>query len=232
MVKPGVVSAPRILTLQHHELEHPGVYAETLRRAGAVLDVVRSFAGERCPPSLASYDGLIVMGGPMSVGDDARHPWLRDERRLIEAAIASDTPTLGVCLGSQLIAAVAGAPVARGPVPEIGWYRISPTPDAAGDPLFEDAAPFAALEWHRDAFPLPPRAVALAGSAQYPVQAFRLGRRVYGFLFHLEVDGAMVDRWCDAFAEGDRRLAGDVGPDFTGANRRAVTIAERLFLSA
>jgi GMP synthase-like glutamine amidotransferase len=232
MVKPGVVSTRRILALQHHELEHPAAYAETLRRAGAVVDVVRSFAGETCPPTLAPYDGLIVMGGPMSVGDDARYPWLRDERRLIEAAIATDTPTLGVCLGSQLIAAVAGAPVAPGPVPEIGWYRIRPTVDAVADRLFDDATPFAALEWHRDAFPLPPGAVALAASAHYPVQAFRLGRRVYGLLFHLEVDGAMVDRWCDAFADSDRRLAGDVAPDFADANRRAVRVAERLFLSA
>ena len=232
MVKPGAVSAPRILALQHHELEHPGAYAATLHRAGAEVEVVRSFAGDVCPRTLAPYDGLIVMGGPMSVGDDARYPWLRDERALIAAAIATDTPTLGVCLGSQLIAAVAGAPVAPGSAPEIGWYHISPTADAAADPLFADATPFAALEWHRDAFPLPRGAVALAASAQYPVQAFRLRRRVYGLLFHLEVDGAIVDRWCDAFADGDRRLGGDAAPDFTAANRRAVTIAERLFLSA
>jgi GMP synthase (glutamine-hydrolysing) len=230
VVKPGVVK--RILALQHHELEHPGVYADTLGSAGAAVDVVRSFAGDACPPSLVPYDGLIVMGGPMSVGDDARHPWLRDERRLIEAAIATDTPTLGVCLGSQLIAAVAGARVAPGPVPEIGWYRITPTVDAGADPLFTDAMSFAALEWHRDAFPLPSGAVALAASTHYPVQAFRLRQHVYGLLFHLEVDGALVDRWCDAFADGDRRLAGDVDADFAGANRRAVTIAERLFLSA
>lgn len=232
MVKPGAVSARRILALQHHELEHPGAYAETLRRAGVEVEVVRSFAGDPCPRTLAAYDGLIVMGGPMSVGDDARYPWLRDERALIAAAIATDTPTLGVCLGSQLIAAVAGALVAPGPAPEIGWYRISPTADAVADPLFEDATPFAALEWHRDAFSLPQGAVALAASAQYPVQAFRIRRRVYGLLFHLEVDGPLVDRWCDAFADGNGQLSGDADPDFTAANRRAVTIAERLFLSA
>ena len=134
MLKPGAVSAPRILAFQHHELEHPGVYTETLRRAGAEVELVRSFAGDGYPRTLATYDGLIVMGGPMSVGDDARYPWLRDERALIAAAIATDTPTLGVCLGSQLIAAVAGAPVTPGPVPEIGWYRITPTADGAADP--------------------------------------------------------------------------------------------------
>src|SRR6185369_17374345 len=150
--------ARRVLVLQHHPLEHAGVYAETLTRAGARLDVIRAFAGDHHPPTLHGYDGLIVMGGPMSVGDDAQHPWLAAERALIAQAITADTPTLGVCLGSQLIASVAGAPVAPGPVAEIGWHRIVPTPDAAADPLFHDAAPFAALEWHRDAFPLPPGA--------------------------------------------------------------------------
>ncbi len=224
------MTAPRVLVLQHHPLEDAGVYGETLGRAGAHLDVVRTFAGERCPPAIAPYDGLIVMGGPMSVGDDDAHPWLRDERALIAQAIARDTPTLGVCLGSQLIAAVAGAPVAPGPAPEIGWYRITPTADAARDHLFADATPFAALEWHRDAFPLPPGAVALAASAQYPVQGFRIGRRVYGLLFHLEIDAAVIAHWGDAFANGSRELGGDTAADVAAANRRAITIAERLFL--
>lgn len=223
--------APRVLVLQHHPLEHPGVFAVTLGRYGARLEVVRSFAGERCPPTLAAYDGLIVMGGPMSIDDHDAHPWLHDERALVAEAIAADTPTLGVCLGSQLIASVAGAPVAPGPAPEIGWYRIDPTPHAAHDPLFGDVAPFVALEWHRDAFPLPAGAVPLASSAQYPVQAFRLGRRVYGLLFHVEVDDDLVGSWCDAFADGRRDLGGDAVPDIAAANRLAVTIAERLFLS-
>jgi GMP synthase-like glutamine amidotransferase len=224
------VTAPRILILQHHPLEHAGVFAETLQRAGAQLEVVRQFAGECCPAELTRYQGLIVMGGPMSVGDEEEHPWLLDERALIQQAIVSDTPTLGVCLGSQLIASVAGAPVAPGPVAEIGWHRIVPTPDAAQDPLFRDATPFAALEWHRDAFPLPPDAVGLAASARYPVQAFRLRQRVYGLLFHLEIDEPLIARWCETFVGGGPLPEGDTPPEVVAANRRAVTIAERLFL--
>lgn len=225
--------ARRVLVLQHHPLEHAGVYADTLARAGARLDVVRSFAGDRHPATLAGYDGLIVMGGPMSVGDDAEHPWLADERALIAEAIAADMPTLGVCLGSQLIASVAGAPVAPGPEPEIGWYRITPTTAARDDALFADAPPFAALEWHRDVFPLPPGAVTLASSARYPVQAFRVGRRVYGLLFHLEIDAALIEAWRSAFAGGDPdALRGDAAADVAAANRRAITIAERVFLGS
>jgi GMP synthase (glutamine-hydrolysing) len=167
----------------------------------------------------------------MSVGDEEEHPWLCDERALIAQAIAADIPTLGICLGSQLIAAVAGAPVAPGPEAEIGWHRIDPTANATHDPLFRDATPFAALEWHREVFPLPSGAVALASSARYPVQAFRLRQRVYGLLFHLEIDDETIGHWCQAFAGGQDLPAGDAEPDVEAANRRAVTIAERLFLS-
>jgi GMP synthase-like glutamine amidotransferase len=226
------MSAPRILVLQHHPLEHPGVFSRVLARAGAAVDVVRSFAGDACPRTLAGHDGLLVMGGPMSVGDADLHPWLADERALLAAALAADLPTLGICLGSQLIAAAAGATVGRGPTAEIGWYHVQRTPGAADDALFADApARFAALEWHRDAFTQPRGAVVLAASAHYPIQAFRIGRRVYGLLFHLEIDPEMVDAWCDAFSPGERLPDGDAAPDFAAANRRAVTIAERLFLA-
>ncbi len=225
------VGAPRILVLQHHPLEHAGVFAETLTCAGARLEIVRQFAGERCPARLAPYTGLIVMGGPMSVGDEEEHPWLCDERALIGQAIATDTPTLGVCLGSQLIAAVAGAPVAPGAEAEIGWHRIVPSPAAADDLLFGDALPFAAWEWHREAFPLPPGAVGLASSARYPLQAFRLRHRIYGLLFHLEIDEPLIARWCAEFAAGGELPTGDAEPDVAAANRRAATIAERLFLA-
>jgi GMP synthase-like glutamine amidotransferase len=226
------MTGPRILVLQHHPLEHPGVFSRVLARGGATVDVVRAFAGDVCPRTLAAHDGLLVMGGPMGVGDADAYPWLADERALVAAALAADLPTLGVCLGSQLIAAVAGAPVGPGPTAEIGWYHIRRTPGAADDPLFTDApARFAALEWHREAFTLPPGAVALAASAHYPVQAFRIGRRVYGLLFHLETDPEMVDAWCDAFSPGEHLPDGDAAPDFAAANRRAITIAERLFLA-
>ena len=221
----------RVLVLQHHPLEHPGIIATALERAGALLDVVRAFDGGRCPGALAPYDGLLVMGGPMSIGDDSAHPWLAGERTLLARAIAADVPTLGICLGAQLIAAAAGAEVRPGPVAEVGWYRITPTAAAAADALFADTSgPFAAFEWHRDVFPLPASAVALASSALCPVQAFRLGRRVYGLLFHLEVDAPMVAAWCETFTPGEPLPTGDAPADFAAANQRAITIAERLFL--
>lgn len=224
------MSRPRILVLQHHPLEHPGAMRATLARHGAQVETALLFDGGACPATLDDYDGLIVMGGPMSVHDDDTHPWLPAERRLIAQAIDADVPTLGVCLGSQLIASVAGAAVTRGPTPEIGWFTIETTSEAADDPLFADATRFPALEWHRDVFTLPRGAVPLASSVRCPFQAFRLGSRVYGVLFHLEVDAEMVRTWCDAFAAGGPLPEGDAAADFASANARATLIAERLFL--
>jgi GMP synthase (glutamine-hydrolysing) len=120
--------------------------------------------------------------------------------------------------------------VYRSPVGEIGWHRIELTDAGRGDPLFGDfPQAFAALEWHNDVFALPPGAVALAASARYPVQAFRIGRLAYGTLFHLEVTESMVEGWTQAFDGGRPLPAGDAAPDYEAANTRAVILAERLF---
>ena len=224
------MTGPRILVLQHHPLEHPGVMASALVAGGARLETVALFDGAAVPGSLVGWDGLIVMGGPMNVYEDDAHRWLADERALIARAIDADVPTLGVCLGSQLIAVAAGGAVTRGTEPEIGWHTIRATAAAADDPLFAGAATFAALEWHRDVFSLPPGAVHLASSARCALQAFRLGRRVYALLFHLEIQPPMVAQWIEAFSAGVPLPEGDAAPDFAAANARAAAIATRLFL--
>ncbi len=224
------MSGPRILVLQHHPLEHPGALAATLREGGATLETVALFDGAGSPSSLAGYGGLIVMGGPMNVYEDHLHPWLQAERALIARAVEADLPTLGVCLGSQLIATVAGSEVSRGDEAEVGWFTIRATDEAAEDPVFAAMTTFAALEWHRNVFTLPPSAVPLASSARCPLQAFRVGRHVYGLLFHLEIDAGMVAAWCEAFSAGAPLPAGDAAPDFARANARAATIATRVFL--
>jgi len=138
----------------------------------------------------------------MGVYEDDRYPWLREEDRLLEAAITHDLPTLGICLGSQLIAKAAGARVAPGPEKEIGWYPLTLTQDGQADPLFARfPSTFEAFEWHGDIFDLPRGAVNLVSAARYPHQAFRIGRRVYGLLFHLEVTPLTVRAMTEAFSE-------------------------------
>ncbi len=191
-----------ILILQHHDIEKPGVFAEMMAERGLATQTVRPDLGQPLPSDTQAFAGVIAMGGPMGVYEEERYPWLREEDRLLKTAIARDLPTLGICLGSQLIAKAAGARVAPGPEKEIGWYPLTLSRDGQTDQLFSGfPGTFEAFEWHGDIFDLPNGAASLASSARYAHQAFRVGRRVYGLLFHLEVTAPMVRTMADTFRD-------------------------------
>jgi len=216
-----------VLVLQHHAIETPGVFAEILAERGVSVQTVRPDLGQRVPADPGAFSALIAMGGPMGVYEEARYPWLAAEDRLLRAALAQGAPTLGICLGSQLLAKAAGARVAPGPDKEIGWYRLTLTPEGAADPLFAGFPPaFEAFEWHGDVFELPGGATHLAASARYPYQAFRLGRRAYGLLFHLEVTAPMVRTMTETFRD-DLLALGDAGREsalLADLDRRAAAL--------
>ena len=207
MAEPGTTAGekrrrPRVIALQHDAAEPPSGIATALDRAGAELAVVRIDRGEPVPASLAGADGLVVLGGPMGVSESDRYPNLRDELRLIEEAVRRGLPLLGICLGSQLLAAVLGAPVTTGGQKEIGWYPVTFEKAAAGDPLFGGLPDsFVAFHWHGDVFALPAGAVPLARSQRTRYQAFRFGPAAYGLLFHLEVTSRQVDAMTAAFED-------------------------------
>jgi GMP synthase (glutamine-hydrolysing) len=201
LIKVEIMRRP-ILILQHFWCETPGIFLDVLNEHGIPTGTVRGFMGETYPADLSAYSGVVVMGGPMGVYEENRYPWLRQEDALLKTAIQQDLPTLGVCLGSQLIAKAAGAEVKPGPHKEIGWYPLTLSLEAQQDPLWRSfPATFEAFEWHGDIFSLPPGAVSLASSELYPHQAFRLGQRVYALLFHLEVTAAMAKTMLDTFAD-------------------------------
>ncbi len=179
-------TSPHVLILQHVRPEPPGTIADALDRSGVSHRTVRIFRDDPVPGTLKA-DGLVVMGGPMGVGDLDDRPHLRAELALIEQALEEERPILGVCLGSQLLAHVLGADVRPGPQKEIGWDEVQLTAAAADDPLFRDVDdPFTAFHWHGDVFALPDGATRLARTAQTEHQAFRYGDAAYGLLFHLE----------------------------------------------
>lgn len=184
-----------MLTLIHGKDAGPGVFGEEIVAAGAELEI-RSFA-LGLPPDhpLKSYDGVLVMGGSMNVHELDGHPWLADERRAISDVLDAGVPLLGVCLGSQLLAAVAGGEVTRTSRPEIGWYDVEATEAAAGDPLLGGLPPrFTAYQWHSYQSTLPPGAVALASSPAC-LQAYRLGENAWGAQFHAEVTREICESW-------------------------------------
>lgn len=184
--KAGSERAVRVI--QHVAAEPPGLLAEVLRAEGWRMEVTRTYRHERVPETLGSERGLVILGGPMGVYDSAEHPSLESERRLIRDALARDRPVLGICLGSQLLAAELGAAVVAGVRREIGWHEVHFTPAAGRDPLLRgQARDLTAFHWHGDYFHLPRQGTSLAWSSLTECQAFRWGRGAYGILFHLEM---------------------------------------------
>jgi GMP synthase (glutamine-hydrolysing) len=193
--------AGQVQVIQHVACEGPGRIGPALRALGIELRVARVDGPLPAAADLDGVRGLLVMGGPMGVYEVESYPHLREELRLIEAALAREMPVLGICLGSQLLAAALGARVVFSGTREIGWMPIELKPEARADALFGARPPsFEALHWHGDVFDLPQGAVSLARSALTEHQAFRYGARTYGLLFHLEVDAAQLREMAGAFA--------------------------------
>jgi GMP synthase (glutamine-hydrolysing) len=202
----------KVYALQHVATEPVGTIADGLQARGVGVEYVRVYAGEPVPRSLDEAVGLVVMGGPMGVYEQDELPFLRDEIRLIESALGDEKPVLGVCLGSQLLAAALGATVRKAGRKEIGWFAVSLTEEGRREPLFESVAErFVAYHWHGDVFDLPRGAVPLASSERTAHQAFRFGASAYGFLFHLEATPQIVADMVTAFAGEleEERIDGD-----------------------
>ncbi|MGH7769210.1 MAG: glutamine amidotransferase-related protein [Candidatus Binatia bacterium] len=187
---------PRLLVCQHVPYEILGTLNPLLKSAGFRIRYVNFGRHPDAEPSLDGYQGLVVLGGPMSVNDTDRHPHLTTELKLIEQAMNRGIPVLGICLGAQLIAKTLGARVYANDEKEIGWYDVSPTEMARGDPLAAHLEESEKLfQWHGDTFDIPKGAVHLASSTLCASQAFRYGPNAYALQFHLEVDEPMIERW-------------------------------------
>jgi GMP synthase-like glutamine amidotransferase len=175
----------RIHCLQHVPFEGPANLLAWSVSRGHKLQVQQLWE-RRGFPLLANFDALFVLGGPMSVSDDRKHLWLKDEKRFIERAIREEMPVLGVCLGAQLIADVLGAPVRKNRCKEIGWFPVEATREAHESESFGTLPRrFVALHWHGETFAIPTGARHLASSEACRNQAFEY-ERALGLQFHLE----------------------------------------------
>ncbi len=173
----------RVQILQHVPFEGPGSIAQWLQSRNAAVQTSHLYADDPVP-AVEGIDLLVIMGGPMSVNDEAVYPWLVQEKELVRAMLVRNKPVLGICLGAQLIANALGAKVYVGPQQEIGWFPITTaTPEAAA---FQFPASATVMHWHGETFDLPPGAVRLASSPVCANQAFQVGRNVIGLQFHLE----------------------------------------------
>lgn len=220
----------RVLVVLNSVASGPRRLADWLEERGIDIDAVVG-SEQPLPADLQGYSGLVLLGGGLMPDDDEAAPWLPAERALAVEAITADLPTLGICLGGQLLAHVAGGEVrARtGPV-ERGATAIHPTAAGREDDLMRglgDGSPM--IENHQDMITkLPPDAVLLASSDAVENQAFRLGRHVRGVQFHPEAAAADLARWDDAALRGEGRSLAEIIAAAEAADTENTSASRRL----
>ena len=192
-----------VAIFRHAPIEGPGYFATYLDRRGVGWRLIKIDEGAAVPDDPRNFSGLVFMGGPMSVNDDL--PWIEPVLRLIRASADAGIPTLGHCLGGQLLAKALGGEVTRNPVKEIGWGRV----DAVDSGLAREwlgTASFNSFHWHGETFSVPPGATRIASSAHCENQAFVLGAHL-GMQCHVEMTPDLITSWCRSGArEIERNL--------------------------
>lgn len=188
-----------ILLFQHVPFEGPGYIKEWMEESGHDLTVAHLY-NEKWNFEIENFDALIVMGGPMSVYDENKYPWLVHEMRAIEKAIESGKHVLGICLGAQLIASILGSKIYKASEKEIGWFPVQLSGETNFWPAAENRKEYPVVfHWHGETFDLPENAIRLASTVICPNQAFLYKKNVVGLQFHLEMgekDVANIVKHC------------------------------------
>jgi GMP synthase-like glutamine amidotransferase len=197
----------RVLAIIHEQGPCSGVFAEAAATRGDTVEEWSPAWGTPPAAPLEEYGAVWIFGGVMNTHEEEDHPWLRQENELIRELVERRVPTLGICLGGQLIAKALDARIAAVERPEIGFHEVRVTPAAASDALFAGLPKrVMALQWHYYRFDLPNGAVLLAENDVCP-QAYRIGDVVWGFQFHAETTRDDWLRWVDeweALPDADR----------------------------
>jgi GMP synthase (glutamine-hydrolysing) len=182
-----------VTVVQHLAFENLGSFAQPLREMGHVVRYVQAGVDD-VAQAIDAAELLVVLGGPIGAYETDRYPFLIDELAALARRLVARRPTLGICLGAQLIAKALGAAVYPGGRKEIGWGELQLPPAGLQSPL-RSLEGVRVLHWHGDTFDLPKDAELLASSAAYPHQAFRVGSNVLALQFHPEALTQQFECW-------------------------------------
>ena len=222
-----------IAIFRHSATEGPGYLATYLDARRIPWRLLKIDAGDTVPVDPAACAGLAFMGGPMSVNDVL--PWVGDELALVRRAVAAGVPTLGHCLGGQLMAKALGGTVSRSPVKEIGWGQVAVSAGAEARRWFDEIREFLAFHWHGETFTIPQGAEPIAASPWCPNQAFALGPHL-GLQCHVEMTAELIRAWCKDWGNEVRGMAGpsiqtpeQMEQDIEARVRALNAVADRLY---
>lgn len=221
------------LAVRHVPFEDLGILAPALAERGYTVQYLDAGVDAIDASALADADLAVILGGPVGVYETGRYPFLKAELRAIGERLRRDRPTLGICLGAQLMAAALGAEVAPAGRAEIGYAPLTLTADGQAS-LLRAVQSVPVLHWHGDQFGIPAGARRLAETPGFPNQAFSLGPRILGLQFHLEADASRIEQWlighaCELSRHGIdpaaiRRDAERHGPSLARSARLAIGI--------
>lgn len=183
------------VALRHVAFEDLGLLAPVMEREGWDVSFCEAAVDDLRHHSIRGADLVVILGGPIGVHETDDYPFLTSEVALIEYRLSRNLPTLGICLGSQLMAKALGSRVYKGAVKEIGWGTVKLTEHGVSSCLggLQDDA--VVLHWHGDSFDLPSGATRLASNENYENQAFAYGDSALALQFHLEADPRQLEEW-------------------------------------
>lgn len=186
-------NSKKVVVIQHLSFEDLGTFEPVLRDAGMAITYLQAGVDE-LRADIEGADLLVVLGGPIGVYEAEVYPFLTAELDAIRVRVSQRRPTLGICLGAQLMAQALGGSVYPGGRKEIGWSALQLTDGGNASPL-KHLSGVPVLHWHGDTFDLPPGAERLASSSVYENQAFAMGPNVLALQFHPEAGARTFERW-------------------------------------